>query len=269
MAATIANTKARAHGFAAFAAGDASGSVASGRSAGGAGRSAGPPSSGRNAKYGRRCRSSTAVTATTKEIEVATSVGIQIARGICDPAAKRIAAVPVGGISTIDAELIARNSAIALVATPGWGLRRSSSTMALMPNGVAALPSPSMLDERFITIAPIAGWSGGTSGKKRRRIGCSTRTITRSRPASAAMRTKPRNKIIAPTRPIRSSTADFAPSSAPAETRFMHVRGAEMPCSASCSAESVSQGNPPRASFTAATETAPRIKAAQIQFNMR
>ena len=53
--------------------------------------------------------------------------------------------------------LIARNITIASVATPGYGFSRFSSTIALRPNGVAALPRPSMFDAMFITIAPIAG----------------------------------------------------------------------------------------------------------------
>ena len=53
--------------------------------------------------------------------------------------------------------LIARNSAIALVAVPFSGFRVSSSCIALIPNGVAALPRPSALALMFMIIAPMAG----------------------------------------------------------------------------------------------------------------
>ena len=53
--------------------------------------------------------------------------------------------------------LIARNITMALLAVPLCGLSLSSSCIARMPNGVAALPRPSTLAEMFIIIAPIAG----------------------------------------------------------------------------------------------------------------
>ena len=63
---------------------------------------------------------------------------------------------PVGS-SVMEEVLIARNSAIALVAVPLCGFSLSSSCMARMPNGVAALPRPSTLAEKFMIMAPIAG----------------------------------------------------------------------------------------------------------------
>src|SRR2546427_1581331 len=115
-------------------------------------------------------------------------VGTQIAAGAVEPAAARTAIVPVGGMRWMAALLITRNSTIGLVITPGYGFNRFNSTIALSPNGVAALPRPSMFAARFITIAPIAGWSGGTSGNRRRRIGESPRAITASSPPSLATR---------------------------------------------------------------------------------
>src|SRR5215510_15818367 len=100
--------------------------------------------------------------------------------GFAEPAAARIMIVPVGGIRWIAETLIARNIAIASVATPGRGFRRSSSTIAFRPKGVAALLSPSVLLARFITIAAIAGWSAGMSGKSRRISGATQRATARS-----------------------------------------------------------------------------------------
>src|SRR5919109_4175011 len=107
----------------------------------------------------------------------AINVGTQIAAGEADSAAERTAIVPVGGMIVMQVLLITRKRIIGSLAMPGRGLSRFSSIIALIPNGVAALPSPSMLAARFITIAPIAGWSGGTSGNTRRRTGASMREI--------------------------------------------------------------------------------------------
>src|SRR5688572_33091588 len=87
----------------------------------------------------------------------AISVGTQIAPGEADPAAARTAIVPVGAISVMQVLLMTRNRIIGSLATPGRGLSRFSSTIALIPNGVAALPSTSMLAARFSTIATITG----------------------------------------------------------------------------------------------------------------
>ena len=72
------------------------------------------------------------------------------------PSEARTAMTPRGSTATPEV-LMARNMAIASVATPGRGLRRSSSRMALRPNGVAALPRPSMLAPMFMIIADMAG----------------------------------------------------------------------------------------------------------------
>jgi len=90
---------------------------------------------------------------------------------------------PVGRRVTL-LVLMARKSAIESVAVPFLPFRRSSSCMARMPNGVAALASPSMLAARFMIIAPMAGWSGGTSGKSRTSSGRMARAMKRSPPAS-------------------------------------------------------------------------------------
>ena len=83
--------------------------------------------------------------------------------------------VPVGAISVIAEVLIARNITMALVAVPGFELSLSSSSIALIPNGVAALPRPSMLLEMFRIIALIAGLPTGTAGNKRWSTGPTTR----------------------------------------------------------------------------------------------
>ena len=143
-------------------------------------------------------------TATQVEQSVANRVGSQMAKGASEPAAARRATVPVGAMSTMEEVLMARNSAMALVAEPRRVFRRSSSAMALMPKGVAALPRPSILAAKFMIMAPMAGWSGGTSGNSRSSSGRSARAMARNSPPRAAMRTSPKNSIIAPVSPITS-----------------------------------------------------------------
>ena len=83
----------------------------------------------------------------------------------------------------------------------------SSSSIALIPNGVAALASPSMLAPMFNSMALIAGWPVGTVGNNRRITGLTARARMRSRPASWATFIRPRKNAIRPTRPIARSTA--------------------------------------------------------------
>src|SRR5947207_2534159 len=111
-----------------------------------------------------------------KAQQVARNAEGTMAVGLVEPeiASKPIAVV---GTSWIEAVLIARKVHIALVATPGRGFNFSRSAMARRPSGVAAFPRPSMLAAIFITMDPIAGWSGGTSGKRRRITGRNTRAM--------------------------------------------------------------------------------------------
>ncbi len=69
-----------------------------------------------------------------------------------------ISATTVAGrISCTLEVLIARNMTMALVAVSFFSLSSCSSSIALRPSGVAALPSPSMLADMLSTIEPIAG----------------------------------------------------------------------------------------------------------------
>ena len=102
---------------------------------------------------------------------------------------------------------MARNSAIALVAVPGRLFSLSSSWIALMPNGVAALPRPIMLAAMLRIIALIAGLSSGTSGKSRRMTGRTARAMVAIRPPFSATRINPRKNAMTPTSPMARSTA--------------------------------------------------------------
>src|SRR5450759_1939073 len=90
-----------------------------------------------------------------------------MAEGFFEPATA-ITATAVAGINWMELVLIARNVHMAFVAMPGRGFSVSKSFIARMPSGVAALERPRMFAAMFISIEPIAGCSGGTSGNKRR-----------------------------------------------------------------------------------------------------
>src|SRR4051812_18748324 len=82
--------------------------------------------------------------ATMSEQNVAATVGRRISAGSWEWAEAR-SAMTVVGTSWRLAVLMATKSACELVAVPGFGLSFSSSSIALIPKGVAALPRPSML----------------------------------------------------------------------------------------------------------------------------
>ena len=157
--------------------------------------------------------------ATVAAHNVASSAVPTIAVGRVDPAAAR-SAMAVAGINCTDAVLIARNVHIAFDATPGRGLSVSRSRIARNPSGVAAFPSPSMFAAMFMSIEPIAGCSGGTSGKRRRMIGRKPAAMRCTRPARSARRITPSQSAITPIKPSAIVTAVFAPSKAPAVTSF-------------------------------------------------
>ena len=89
-----------------------------------------------------------ATIATAVEQIVASSVGSKMDPALSEPSAARVAITPVGSRVTAEV-LMARKSAIELVATPFTGLSFSSSTIAFRPKGVAAFPRPSMLEAMF------------------------------------------------------------------------------------------------------------------------
>ena len=76
--------------------------------------------------------------------------------GSAEPALARSAITPVGSRVTLEV-LMARKSAIESVAVPLFGFSLSNCSMARMPKGVAAFPSPRTLAERFKMMAPMAG----------------------------------------------------------------------------------------------------------------
>ena len=120
--------------------------------------------------------------------------------GDSEPTEARSAMIPVGSSARFDV-LMAKNSAMALVAVPGRGFSASSSIIALMPNGVAALPKPSMLEVILRIIMLMAGCSAGTSGKSQHITGRNPRANACRSPPSCRTRISPSQRAITPTRP--------------------------------------------------------------------
>ena len=79
-----------------------------------------------------------------------------IAVGCCEPAAASTPII-VAGMSCTPDVVMAMNVTIGLVAVSLSGLSVCSSSIALMPSGVAALLRPSMFAAMATTIAPSAG----------------------------------------------------------------------------------------------------------------
>ena len=87
---------------------------------------------------------------------MAAMVGPTISAGFKEPAAAR-KAITVVGSRVKPAVLITANVHISLDAVSRFGFRVCSCCIALIPNGVAALPIPSKLALRFIKMAFMAG----------------------------------------------------------------------------------------------------------------
>ena len=80
----------------------------------------------------------------------------------------------------------------------------------LKPKGVAALPRPNILADRFMIMALIPGCSAGIPGNRRVIRGLSERASTRNNPASCATFITPNQKAMIPTSPMANVTAVFA-----------------------------------------------------------
>jgi len=129
------------------------------------------------------------------EIAVAIRVVGKMAEGSAEPFSARSPMIPVGS-RAMPLVLMARKSTMALLAVPLSALSSSSSFMAFRPKGVAALPRPRALAAMFMTMAPMAGWSGGTSGKSRTRTGRMRRAMKRRPPASSSTFIRPRKSAM-------------------------------------------------------------------------
>jgi hypothetical protein len=144
---------------------------------------------------GRRESALAASTPQMVDTAVAINVVGKMAAGSLDSCRARRPMMPVGKSASPEV-LMARKRIIAFVAVPFSLFSSLSSFMALRPKGVAALPRPRALAAMFITMAPMAGWSAGTSGKTRTRSGRMSRAMNFSPPASSTTFISPRKRAM-------------------------------------------------------------------------
>lgn len=116
-----------------------------------------------------------------------------------------------------EAVFIATKVTMALLALSLWGFNFCSSRMAARPKGVAALPRPSRLAERFMQMACIAGLPCGTVGNSHRVRGCSSRASASVRRQRRAISIRPLHRHSMPVRAMTRLTASPQPESAAAE----------------------------------------------------
>ncbi len=115
------------------------------------------------------------------------------------------------GISWRDAVFITTKRIIPRVGV-SVGLRWAMDFMAASPKGVAALPKPSRLADRFREIFPWMSSSSRYSGNSLPITGAKARAISRLRPLSSAIFKNPSQAHMLPRRNRDSSTAVCAPS---------------------------------------------------------
>ena len=137
--------------------------------------------------------------------------------GAAEPACCRSAAQVVG-MSWREAVFIATKVTMALLALSLWGFNFCSSRIAARPKGVAALPRPSRLAERFMQMACMAGLPCGTVGNSHRVRGCSSRASASVRRQRRAISIRPLHRHSMPVRVMTRVTASLQPESAAAES---------------------------------------------------
>ena len=143
--------------------------------------------------------------------------------GSAAPSWARNVKIVIGSMVT-DEALMTMNMIMSLVAVSGSGLRVCSSFIALSPSGVAALSSPSTLADRFITIAPEAGWPSGMPGKSRRNSGPTSRATLLITPAFSPNFINPSHRLITPASPSEISKPVLAESNS-APTTSLNASG--------------------------------------------
>ena len=127
-------------------------------------------------------------------------------------------AAQVVGMSWREAVFIATKVTMALLALSLWGFNFCSSRMAARPKGVAALPRPSRLAERFMEMACMAGLPCGTVGNSHRVRGRSSRANASVRRQRRAISIRPLHRHSIPVRAMTRLTASPQPESAAAES---------------------------------------------------
>jgi hypothetical protein len=129
-----------------------------------------------------------------------------ISEGAEDPASLLIA-ITVAGMSWIADVFKTRNIHIASEAVSFLAFTFCNSSMAFIPSGVAALPSPMKFAARFITMAPMALSLPLSLGKNSLNTGLAIFAMTFIRPPFSIIFINPDQRHMIPSSPTASSTA--------------------------------------------------------------
>lgn len=139
---------------------------------------------------------------------VAMSVVMRMSAGFADPV-RPLMAITVVGTTVMLEVVIASNVHIASLAVSFLGLSFWSSSIALMPSGVDALPSPSMLELMASDMYESAGCLRGILGNRNLTIGDMALAMDSVSPDAEATCINPDQSISRPVSPITNSTADL------------------------------------------------------------
>ena len=126
---------------------------------------------------------------------------------------------------------------ILLLAVSGRGLSRCSSCIACKPKGVAALPKPRRLAQKFNTMPEKAGLSAGSSGKSRCSRGAKKRPSLASSPLCSSNAKTPNHSINTPASDMIKLTLLLAPAKAACVTKPI------LPCQAAAAKPANSNKN--------------------------
>ena len=132
--------------------------------------------------------------------------------GFAAPYCARSAIIVVGRISR-QAELSTKKRIIASLAVCGSSPAAAMVRIAAMPAGVAALPMPSILQDRFTQISPSAFSSPGAKGISRDSGRLSARESASAAPLCRSTSSIPPKNAYAPASERQSETASPAPLS--------------------------------------------------------
>ncbi len=137
----------------------------------------------------------------------------KISVGLAEPALLRKAITVVG--NKVMALVFSKSKVIILSeAVSGLGLSCCNSCMACKPKGVAALPKPSRLAQKFSTMPLKAGLSAGSSGNKWRSNGESNPASFCKSPLASIKAKTPSQSIKTPASDTIKSTLLAAPAKA-------------------------------------------------------
>ena len=142
------------------------------------------------------------------EKKVANKIGIKISVGCAAPNCARYTMI-LTGINVSPEVFRTKNIIMGLVAVSFFGLSVCNCSMALSPNGVAALSSPNMLAAIFIKILPVTGCPLGMSGKSLVNTGESMRDKTAITPPFSPIFMMPSHNDNTPVKPKEISKAVF------------------------------------------------------------